>query len=126
MKKVNWFKRLFCKDVLKENMHLKKENDSMIRELYETGAFFVKSPFVPQDFMFKETVHEEAGVIIARIYSRDGFDIARYVDTSKREWVVSDPKGKKTEVLFPNTRDAVIILKALGMNIRFEDQRITK
>lgn len=79
-------------------------------------------PFVPEELGFTETVqYNNDGSIEARIYSRDGFNIARPVDLDTRYWVVMGPDLKPKEVLLLDMYNAIIVLQACGMMITFED-----
>ena len=75
-------------------------------------------PFIPEEVGFTQTAqHDENGAIVARIFSRDGFNIARPVDLDTKHWVVMAPDGTTNTVLLPNAFYAVIILQACGMPI---------
>lgn len=75
-------------------------------------------PFIPEDLGFKQTVQEENdGTVSARIYSMNGFNIARPVELDSKYWVVMGPDGTTNKVLLPNMYNAIITLQACGMPI---------
>lgn len=79
-------------------------------------------PFIPTDLGFAYSVqHDEHGGISARVYTKDGFNIAKPVNLDHNYWVVMNPKGETNKVLLSNAYTAVIVLQACGMPITFDN-----
>lgn len=79
-------------------------------------------PFIPTELGFIESIQkDENGGVKARVYSKDGFNIAKPVDLDKKYWVVMSPEGNTNQLLISNAYTAVIILQACGMPITFDN-----
>ena len=114
--------------VYEEERHSLEEKSNLVSiEVNEKVAKEIQyltlkdDPFIPEELGFKESIQEgQSGTVAARIYSKDGFNIARPVEIDVRHWVVLDPNGNTNKVLLPNIYNAIFTLQACGMEISHE------
>lgn len=107
----------------------KKELEEQVTELQEKLAFFnlkafnegmhlIEQPFIPEYLGFVETQIEESnGAIAARIYTKDGFNIARPIKADVQEYTILKPGGEKITMLLDNMYFAIIRLSGVGINV---------
>jgi hypothetical protein len=88
---------------------------------YDDGFHLIDRPFVPSDLGFTESVLENGkDITVARVYTKEGYNIARPIDSSIEWYTVLKPDGTKTNLLLPNLFYAIITLSAIGMNLSIE------
>lgn len=104
-----------------------KEMDEMALALLELrnhhylqGYHLVDQPFIPQYLGFdEEELRDNEDILIARIYSKDGFNIAKNLKTP--QWAIRNDKGEKFMLIIRNMYEAFVILRACGMDISVEE-----
>jgi hypothetical protein len=102
-------------ELVAENKLLKKTLEEVNKSMYENGIHLTEQPFIPEYLGFIHTPVESAtGAIQANVYSKHGFNIARYINGENPFWVVLNPKGEKTEVIMNSMYEAFFVLNALG------------
>jgi hypothetical protein len=85
------------------------------------GFYLTEDPFIPEYLGFTETIQEKNGEFEARIYTRDGFNISRYVSTDDPRWVILSPAGVGNTVLIENMYSGLVVLRSCGMNISMKE-----
>ena len=104
----------------KQNLELEQELDAIHHLEYERGFHLIDHPFIPAYFGFAETlIDNEQGTV--RVYSKNGFNIARPMSSEDPCWAVMNNKGETRRVLLPNMSEAIIVLRACGMDISMKD-----
>jgi len=96
----------------------------MAEQEYEGGSYLKKNPFIPEYLGFVETIHKEKGLTNARIYTKDGYNMSKRVDTTRNEWIILDPNGVTNSLLIESMYSAIIILRACGMQISMYDYNL--
>lgn len=100
---------------------LEKQLITIANEAYTNGEHLKIAPFIPEYLGFTETVlTDDDDIVTARVYTKAGFNIAKPVDVSKPFWVILGA-GKSTELVMDNMYDAIIVLRACGMEVSLED-----
>lgn len=97
--------------------------DQIHKHDHENGEHLKRVPFIPEYLGFVETVHKEvdSSAVKVRIYTRDGYNIAKSVGTNRNEWAILDPHGVKNSLLIENMNIGISILRACGMQISMYD-----
>jgi len=108
---------------------LEETLESVNKSMYENGLHLNEQPFIPEYLGFTHTPVKDANDIIrANIYTKHGYNISKYIDTDKQEWIVMRPDGERTEVKLDTMYNAFIILNALGcplpMNMYIKDGKL--
>lgn len=103
---------------------IEKLNDDL--ESYQiifknNGYNLVDDPFIPEYLGFTQTLHEENNQLKARIYTKNSFNISRFVNVKDPRWVVLSPVGVTNVVVIENMFTAIVVLRACGMNISMKD-----
>lgn len=90
---------------------------------YKLGAHLLSQPFMPDylGFEFTRIRDKKTDAFQADVYTRDGFNIGRHIETEKTEWIILDPKGNKFETNMDNMYHAIVMLQYLGLDISVED-----
>jgi Trm5-related predicted tRNA methylase len=95
---------------------LRKTLDSVNKSMYDNGLHLTEQPFIPEYLGFVHTKIVDANDIVrANVYTKNGYNITRYIDTDKPQWIVLTPDEKQVEILLNSMYDAFIILNALGL-----------
>ncbi|MFN5416299.1 MAG: hypothetical protein ACK5B9_04520 [Flavobacteriia bacterium] len=88
------------------------------KSMYENGLHLTEQPFIPEYLGFVHTPIENAdGKVMANIYSKQGYNMSKYIDTDKLQWVVVTPDGVKVEVFLNTMYEAFFVLNGLGMQL---------
>jgi len=104
-----------------ENADLNETIKGIASEALKSGETLKESLFMPEYLGFEETVQRsKIGEVEARIYTRDGFNIARPVDTKSKHWIILPPGKPSINLLITNMYNAIVILHACGMDISIE------
>jgi hypothetical protein len=112
-------------ELTKRNESLEQSIDFRNKKDYENGEHLKGSPFIPEYLGFTETVHREGtSSVKARIYTKNGYNIAKSVSTNRNEWAVLDPRGKQNSVSFSSMYNGIIVLRACGMEISIYDYNV--
>jgi hypothetical protein len=102
-----------------------QETEEQVQERIENAIHNLSlqdDPFIPTDLGFTESIQrDENGGVMARVYTKDGFNIAKPVDLDHNYWVVMDSKGETRKLLLSNAYTAIIVLQACGMPITFDN-----
>lgn len=117
------------KELIEENTALKERVEDLAAKIilrdiadFNSGIRLKQDPFIPEYLGFTETIHrDKEDLLEARIYTKDGFNIAKHVDTDLKTWVIMSPKGEKNSLLIDNMYDGIAILHSCGMNVSLED-----
>ncbi len=112
---------MFNRKLKKRIESLEESIDFRNEEDHKNGEHLKKSPFIPEYLGFTETVHKTSTSVKARIYTKEGYNIAKSVSTNRNEWAVLDPNGVNNSVLMENMHSAIIVLRACGMPISVYD-----
>jgi hypothetical protein len=107
----------------KANEYLRKKISEMSVNIIEDGIYLMEQPFIPEYLGFQETVLEQDDIILARIYTRNGYNLARPVNGTDRNWFLLYPDGKRVEVKIDNMYNGIIILDALGLDYQIDKYR---
>lgn len=113
---------MFNRKSKKKIAALEAKIDQRDQQDHQNGEHTKKGPFIPEYLGFEETVLK--GVLnttSARIYSKDGYNISKRVDTTRNEWIILDPNGTSNSLLIENMYNGVILLRACGMQISMYD-----
>lgn len=101
---------------------LQTEMHDLTNIIILNGIPLMDNPFIPEYLGFEETsINTNDDLLVARIYSKDGYNISRFVDLDKPRWVVMEPDGRKNEVLIKNMLHGIHVLQACGMNVSLSD-----
>lgn len=110
------------KELEAENKELKEALGRISAEAIVNGEHLKEQPFIPEYVGFEETVSRgEFDTVAARIYTKDGFNVARPLDTNNKNWIILPPNGQPVELLITNMYNAIVILFACGMEITIKD-----
>lgn len=109
--------------ILETENHDMKEAIAQIEKMaYEQGYHLKQNPFIPEYLGFEETVLTANDMVHGRIYTKKGFNVARPVSVDQKGWIVLTSDGKKFEnILLENMYNAIVVLRALGMDISVQD-----
>ncbi|MEN9782468.1 MAG: hypothetical protein RL208_618 [Pseudomonadota bacterium] len=107
----------------KANEYLRKKISEMSVNIIEDGIYLMEQPFIPEYLGFQETVLEQDDILLARIYTRNGYNLARPVNGTDRNWFLLYPDGKRVEVKIDNMYNGIIILDALGLDYQIDKYR---
>jgi len=99
----------------------KDELNKLVSEAMSNGEHLKSDPFIPEYLGFTESILDDKGEVKARIYTKNGYNISRFVNTNDSRWVILGPKGVSNTLLMENMYNAIIALRASGMNISIED-----
>lgn len=123
-------KNVFRANSLAEELRMTNEANNILKQhlsefnlkAYEDGLHLSEQPFIPEYLGFAETVLEDPKLdtVVARIYTRDGWNIARPV-SAICEWYVIVPDKYKVVVKLENMLHAIIILNSLGLDCNVAD-----
>lgn len=104
-----------------ENADLKDALGKITAEALKNGEALKESVFMPEYLGFEETVQRSVlGEVEARIYTKDGFNIARPVDTKTKHWIILPPGEPARNMIITDMYNAIVILHACGMDISLE------
>lgn len=106
-----------------ERTSKKKEVETAFLELrndaYLNGFHLKHRPFIPEDCGFVESkITDSNEKVRAVVFSKDGFNITRPINSEVEEWTVLTPDsagGEKVSGKFNNMHDALVVLTFLGM-----------
>lgn len=116
-------KQLIEKNIIlqAENQDLKHSIELISEEYHNLGLYLKAHPFIPEYLGFTETLLEKNNLLQARIYTLQGFNITRPIDTRIKHWLVMSPDGEINKVFLKNMYEAIIVLAACGMNVSIQD-----
>lgn len=111
------------KVLTEENKKLKQALSEFNLKACQDGLHLSEQPFIPEYLGFIETVVEDPklDILLARIYTKNGWNIARPVSTNQNEWYILMPKKEKISVKLDNMLHSIIILDALGFDCNVKD-----
>jgi len=118
-------KRYTVVELLARVQELEEANGKVTKQLMDLffeaevcGIFLRNDPFIPEDLGFEQNeVRDADDVLLCRVYSKDGFNLSRYIDTSKPEWIIVKPgSDKELEIRIDSMEMGIKILQACGMD----------
>jgi hypothetical protein len=106
-----------------ERASKEKEIEQAFMELrndaHMNGLHLKYRPFIPEDCGFVESkITDSNEKVRAVVFSKDGFNITRPINSEIEEWTVLTPDalgGQKVSGKFNNMHDALVVLSFLGM-----------
>lgn len=116
--------------IFRQNQRIKADTIECEIELHQlkakyrqSGSHLLIQPFVPDylGFVFTRLRDAKTDAFVADVYTREGFNISKNIETENPKWVILSPSGGKTEVKINNMYDAIIIFELLGVNVSIED-----
>lgn len=112
---------MFNRKLKKKIASLEESIDYRNKHDHESGEHLKKGPFIPEYLGFVETVHKTGVTTHARIYTKDGYNMSKAVNTNRNEWIILDPTGMSNSVLLENMYNAIVVLRACGMQMTVFD-----
>ncbi len=110
--------------MLETELHdIKGEMTKLSNEAYLSGDHLRGAVFFPEYIGFEETlVENQFGGIDAKIYTKNGWNIARPISLDEKRWFILAP-GEKSPIkmLITDMYNGIVILAAAGMNISIDD-----
>lgn len=106
-------------EALTNTINDKIETDKKFMAL---GGISRSLPFIPSEYGFHESENYSEKIGTVTVYSKDGYHISNSGTSSGEEWLVFNEylKLDGLPVRLENMRDAIIVLRALGMDISRE------
>ena len=122
------------KELQEKAVILETENHDLLEKLGQAaeqqlrmGFGLIDDPFIPEylGFTYTEARDPETDVVTGRIYTKEGFNMAKpvnHIGTNKNEhtWIILLPGNKSVEVIIENMYNAIVVLRAHGMDISVE------
>ena len=116
-------------EAVAENERLQEIITAQSQKFIELGAHLMDQPFIPEYLGFEETQHEDyEGSPVTRIYSKDGFSIAKLRQDlentdprQERRWAITESEGAEPAYVYIDSMyHAIIVLNAHGMDVHVQ------
>lgn len=122
---IYWFVKLIMqnKRLKADAIECEIELNQIKKKNRQSGAHLLLQPFMPDylGFTFTRIRDKKTDIFQADVYTKEGFNIGRHIETDKPEWIILDPTGGKTEIKIDNMYQAIVLLQSLGLKISIED-----
>lgn len=111
-----------------EYLQIRGEYYHYQRNNKKAGGELLTQPFIPDYLGFLVTVvrDKKTSVFKAEIYTKQGFNIGREINTDFPQWILLTPGGEKHELVIKNMYDGIILLNHLGVDVTLNEYLLGK